>query len=158
MIKRACFVLLSGCLLATVCQAAAGLRSEIRNAPPEKQLAFLSNPNADWYHLNPLTVARFRSLLSQLSREYAATPEQLANWTVKTQGVAREYGLGDSLLSIMESLNRIAAGFGPSFEATYPNMAVAYIMLRNRGFSPRGAVEGIRGVYEAGIKSKGRPH
>jgi hypothetical protein len=154
MLTRLAAILLLGCLLAPIPQVSADLNADVQSAPPEKQLAFLDNPNSDWYHLDPMVVARFKSLLGQLSHEYNATPKDIANWTVKAQGVLEEEGIPETLLSIMEAVNRIAVGLGPDFNATYHDMAVAYITLRIKGFSGQEAIDGIHELYMGIIATK----
>lgn len=56
---------------------AGDLRSEMMNEPPERQLAFLNDPNAS--RLDPLVVARFKSLLDQLAKKYSEDAGQIAN-------------------------------------------------------------------------------
>ena len=151
---RLTFILFVIWLLASTCQAFAGLSEDVHAAPPEKQLAFLNDPGSDWYHLDARIVARFKSLLNQLSHEYPETPKEIADSTVRAQSVSEEEGVGESLLSIMESVNRIAVGLGPDFNATYRDIAIAYITLRIKGYSAQEAAENLRDLYMTIISTK----
>ena len=150
-----CIAILALCCIAIPSQSAfANLSADIKAAPPEKQLAFLNDPGSDWYHLDARIVARFKSLLNQLSHEYPEPPKEVADSTVRAQSVAEEEGVSESLLSIMESINRIAVGLGPDFNASYHDIAIAYITLRIKGYSAQEAAENLRDLYITIISTK----
>ena len=58
--------IIGACLFWSVPARAGDLRSEVMNGPLEKKLAFLNDPAAPAAKLDPVLVARFRSLLDQL--------------------------------------------------------------------------------------------
>src|SRR5262249_40276114 len=53
------------------------------------------------------TVARFRSLLTQLSSSYIETPQRIANLTVWAQKELRKEGVQESLPNIMEGMSQV---------------------------------------------------
>jgi hypothetical protein len=104
-------IVVFACLLFAVQAGAADLREELMNAPPEKQLAFLNAPNSSWTKLDPLVVARFRSLLNQLNQCYSENDRQIADWTVQMQEALETYGIKESLLNLMEGMNSASLDF-----------------------------------------------
>jgi len=74
-----------------------------------------------------LTVARFRSLLNQLSRTYVENKQQIADMTVTAQKLLRKDGVDESLLNIMEGLNQLFSK--PLGNQKYAEYAVAYVTL-----------------------------
>ncbi len=88
------------------------------------------------------TIARFRSLLDQLSNTYVENKQSIADMTVMTQKLLKEkYGISESLLRIMEGMNQILYQRLPN--QAYAEYTTAYIQLRNSGMSHSEAVEGL---------------
>src|SRR5262245_6659508 len=54
-----------------------------------------------------LVVARFRSLLEQLSTKWRDTPQRLAEMSVKGRNLLRDKGVAESILNIMEGMNQV---------------------------------------------------
>jgi hypothetical protein len=108
----------------------------------EYQLATI---NAGGYvSRNHITVARFRSLLSQLSSTYIEKEQQIADMSVKAQQLLRKDGVAESLLNIMEGMNQI---FTRKIEnQKYAEYIAAYITLRSKGQSHTEAVRGLQGL------------
>jgi hypothetical protein len=89
-----------------------------------------------------ITVARFRSLLEQLSTKYVEDKGKMAGMTVKAQQLLREQGVNEKMLNIMEGMNKI-------FSQPFPNQKCAeyvsfYIQFRTKGQSHDEAVNGLR--------------
>ena len=116
------------CLLCAVQSWARDMGEEIRNAPIEQQLAFLNAPNSSWTRLDPLVVARFKSLLDQLTQKYFEDRALIANWTVKIQGALEHYGINETPLNMMEGINGLSGGSGSK---SYKDSLTAYATLRN---------------------------
>ena len=56
-----------------------------------------------------ITVARFRSLLDQLSSTYVENKQQIADMSVTAQEMLKKDGIEENLLNIMEGLNQLFA-------------------------------------------------
>jgi len=99
---------------------------------------------------NHVTVARFRSLLNQLSNTYVENRQQIADSSVKAQEMLKDKGIEESLLNIMEGMNQL---FLRKIEnQKYSEYVVAYIVLRNKGESHREAIEGLKALIQAIIR------
>lgn len=110
--------------------------------PIEYQLATL---NAQGYvSRDHITVARFRSLLSQLSSTYIEGQQQIADLSVKAQQLMKNDGVDESLLNIMEGLNQL---FSTKIEnQKYAEYAAAYVTLRSKGQSHSQAIGGLKAL------------
>ncbi|MFZ0946148.1 MAG: hypothetical protein WB930_13845 [Syntrophobacteraceae bacterium] len=128
------------CLLCAVQSWARDMGEEIRNAPIEQQLAFLNAPNSSWTRLDPLVVARFKSLLDQLTQKYFEDRALIANWTVKIQGALEHYGINETPLNMMEGINGLSGGSGSK---SYKDSLTAYATLRNKGKSHKEALAAL---------------
>jgi hypothetical protein len=146
-------VIVVACLLCAVEARARDLRSEMMSAPLERQLTFLNDPNSSWAKLDPLVVARFRSLLDQLVQGYTEDEGQIANLTVKTQGALESYGISETLLNIMEGMNTV--GINSGSKRGYKDTLTAYIVLRNKWITHEDAVAGLREILES-LQSHGK--
>ena|GEM_PF-2707053 len=88
---------------------------------------------------------RFRSLLDQLSENYAEDRQQIANISalvykrIKARGLRRDA----SLLKIMEDLNRLGY-YGQLKHQSYAERAFSYVRLRYMGQSHNQAIEGLQ--------------
>ena len=91
-----------------------------------------------------ITVARFRSLLGQLSSTYVENKQQIADMSVKAQQLLRKDGVEESLLNIMEGMNQI---FASRIEnQKYAEYAAAYVSLRSKGQSHPEAIRGVQAI------------
>ena len=108
----------------------------------EYQLATI---NAGGYvSRNHITVARFRSLLDQLSSTYIENKQQIADMSVKAQQLLKKDGVEESLLKIMEGMNRLFASRIKNQK--YAEYAVAYVSLRIKGQSHSEAIRGLQAI------------
>lgn len=93
------------------------------------------------------SVARFRSLLSQLSSTYTEDGEAIADMTVAAQRLLKEkYGVTESLRNIMEGMNQVFYSRIPNQK--YAEYVAAYIQLRNKGMAHRQAVESLAALVQ----------
>jgi hypothetical protein len=101
------------------------------------------------YHVpeDHITVARFRSLLEQLSGKYIETDQQIANMTVKAQRLMRDEGVEEKLLNIMEGMNRLFVSEQPNM--SYAEYASAYVVLRNKGQTHDETIKGLHDLLAA---------
>lgn len=108
----------------------------------EYQLATI---NASGYvSKDHITVARFRSLLDQLSSTYVENKQQIADMSVKAQQLLKKDGVEESLLKIMEGLNQL---FASRIEnQKYAEYAAAYVTLRSKGQSHSEAIRGLQAI------------
>lgn len=117
----------------------------IADEPIEYKLAVI---NAGGYvPKDHITVARFRSLLRQLSKTYVENRQQIADMTVMAQKMLRKEGLEESLLNIMEGLNQLFPT--PVKNQKYAEYAVAYVTLREKGQSHSQAIQGLIAILES---------
>lgn len=101
-----------------------------------------------WVSDNDIIITRFKSLLKQLSNTYVETQQQIADMTVKAQQVLREEsGIKESLMNIMEGMNKIF----PEKIANqkYAEYVSAYMVLRTKGQSHNEAIEGLQAIVAA---------
>lgn len=94
-----------------------------------------------------ITVARFRSLLNQLSKTYLEDKQQIADMTVTAQNLLRKEGIKESLLNIMEGLNRLFSK--PLVNQKYAEYAASYVTLREKGYSHSKAIQGLKAILES---------
>lgn len=127
---------------------AVDLREELMNAPPEKQLAFLNASNRSWTKLDPVVVARFRSLLNQLNERYSENDHQIADWTVQMQEALETYGIKESLLNLMEGMNSASLGVRLDSKRSYHDDLTNYAVLRNKGWTHKEAIKGTKQFIE----------
>jgi len=80
-----------------------------------------------------ITVARFKSLLDQLSQTYSVTPQQIADQTVKAKQMLKDRGVQESLMNIMTGMNQIFAT--ANHDQNYATALAMYIELRDKGES-----------------------
>jgi hypothetical protein len=89
-----------------------------------------------------ITVARFRSLLDQLSQTFTASKQQIADQTVKCQELLRQQGIKESLQDIMEGMNQIFAS--RNHNQDYSQWLAAYVVSRNKSMSHEATIEGLK--------------
>ncbi|MDP8211853.1 MAG: hypothetical protein P9X22_01000, partial [Candidatus Zapsychrus exili] len=106
----------------------------------EHTLAFL---DADGYIPGDhFSVARFRSLLHQLSSTYNADKDRIGNATVAIQNQLKKKGIHVTLLNILEGMNRIYTT--GKANQTYEECGAAYIILRDKGHSHRETINTLK--------------
>jgi len=98
-----------------------------------------------------ISVARFRSLLRQLSNTYVENRQQIADMTVKAQEILKkDEGIKESLLNIMEGMNQI---FYKKIEnQNYAEYIASYMALRTKGQSHLEAINGLKAIIETIIR------
>ena len=95
---------------------------------------------------NDLTVARFRSLLDQLSSKYSEDRQQIADMTVVARDSLREDGVEESLLNIMEGMNQL---FHTRADLRYAEFSAAYMTLRASGQNHSQALSALRAILQS---------
>jgi hypothetical protein len=93
---------------------------------------------------NDITVARFRSLLRQLSQTFVEDQQQIADMSAYCQHELRKNGISESLLNIMEGMNQLFTV--KVSNQKYVEYIAAYSLLRNKGQSHAEAIEGLQGI------------
>lgn len=117
----------------------------IADEPIEYKLAVI---NAGGYvPKDHITVARFRSLLRQLSKTYVENRQQIADMTVMAQKMLRKEGIEESLLNIMEGMNQLFST--PIENQKYAEYSAAYVTLREKGQSHLQAIQGLKAILES---------
>jgi hypothetical protein len=91
------------------------------------------------------TIARFRSLMSELSDNYIEDPQQIANMSIIVRDRLRSNGIDESLLNIMEGLNQLILPQDPQ-KKRYCEYVFAYASLRNKGSSHQDAIEALQSI------------
>jgi hypothetical protein len=98
-----------------------------------------------------IAVARFRSLLEQLSTKYGETPQRIADVSVKGRTLLREKGLDESIQNMMEGMNQVLDR--PIGNQKYPDYLGLYVMLRNSGKTHTEAIGNMSGALrELGVQ------
>lgn len=118
-------------------------------AIPDESLEYkLAVINAGGYvPKDHITVARFRSLLRQLSETYVENRQQVADMTVMAQKMLRKEGIEENLLNIIEGLNQLFSK--PVENQKYAEYAAAYVTLREKGQSHSEAIRGLKAILES---------
>lgn len=94
-----------------------------------------------------IIVARFRSLLRQLSNTYVENKQQIADTSVTTKNILREKGISESLMNIMEGMNQL---FYTKIEnQKYAEYMSVYVVLRNKGQSHKEAILGLKAILQS---------
>ncbi len=94
-----------------------------------------------------ITVARFRSLLSQLSSTYVENKEQIGDMSYTSQQLLRKEGIEEKLLNVMEGMNQLFSTRDESWE--YLEYISAYVTLRKKGRSHSEAIRGLQALLRA---------
>ena len=113
----------------------------IKSEPLEYRLAVIST--GGYVRENDAIIDRFRSLLDQLSQNYVEDPQQIANMSVIVRNQVKANGTDESLLNIMEGLNRLIWP-QDSGKRRYSEFAFAYAGLRNKGLTHGEAIERLQ--------------
>ena len=100
-----------------------------------------------WIEQDDITVARFRSLLRQLSQTFVEGRQQIADISVKAQQIMKKNGISESLLTIMEGMNQLVSSEVRNLN--YAEYLSAYVVLRNKGESHAQAIDGLQGILQA---------
>jgi hypothetical protein len=106
----------------------------------EYQLATI---NASGYvSKDHITVARFRSLLNQLSVTFVEDKQQIADMSVSAQNLLKKEGIQESLINIMEGMNQL---FSIKIEnQKYAEYTAGYVTLRGQGQSHAVAIDSLQ--------------
>jgi hypothetical protein len=97
-----------------------------------------------------IAVARFRSLLHQLSTKYGETPLRIADMSVTGRKLLREKGVDESIQNLMEGMNQILDR--PMGNQKYAEYLSMYVMLRNAGKTHPEAIGNLSGaLHELGM-------
>ncbi len=88
---------------------------------------------------NDITVARFDSLLKQLSVGYHESQEKIANVSVVLLELMAKDGIKETLLNVMEGMN-LANLYRYGTNYSYIDCCGAYSVLRNAGYTHNDAV------------------
>lgn len=92
-------------------------------------------------------IARFRSLLKQLDEKFIENKTQIADMSVGAQKLLKkEEGIKESLLNIMEGMNRLFSS--KSTNLKYAEYTAAYMVLRSKGQSHHDAIEGLKAILQ----------
>jgi hypothetical protein len=94
-----------------------------------------------------ITVARFRSLLHQLTSKFIEDRAKIADMTVKAQQLLREQGINEKMLGIMEGINRLFPRRFPNQQ--YGEYVAVYVTARIQGLSHNEALGGLQAFLEA---------
>jgi hypothetical protein len=98
-----------------------------------------------------MRVARFRSLLEQLSTKYVEKPQEIADMSVMLQNLLREKGISETMQNMMEGLNQVMDQ--PIGNQKFAEYGAMYVQLRDSGRSHTEAISTIRGALrELGVR------
>ena len=89
-------------------------------------------------------VARYQSLLQQLSASFKVSEKTIADQTAGTVQTLKDEGIKESFLNIMEGINTISH----SIKGTYMDTVTAYTALRIQGNSHSAAISSIDAMWE----------
>ena len=94
-----------------------------------------------------ISVARFRSLLNQLSKTYIENSQEIADISVIAQNLLRQDGINESIKNIMEGLNVLFSV--PVENQKYAEYAASYVTLRGKGYSHLEAINGLKAILKS---------
>jgi hypothetical protein len=99
-------------LAGLLCAPGCGSEALPQSAPQQDSLEYklATVDHGSYVAQDDVTVARFRSLLAQLSSKYAETPKRIADISVKARDTLRGKGISESILNIMEGMNQVLEG------------------------------------------------
>lgn len=113
--------------------------------PIEYTLAFLEKEGI--LEENDITIARFRALLELLSGKFVESKIEIADATVTAQNLLREQGIEESLLNMMEGINRI---FYQNLEnQSYVEYITLYITMRVQGETHQQSINGLTAALQS---------
>jgi len=91
-----------------------------------------------------ITVARFKSLLNQLSWTYVEDQQQIADMTVKARQILKNDGIDEQIMKIMEGMNIL---FPKKIEnQKYAEYIAAYATLRSKGYTHEIAIQELQAI------------
>lgn len=147
---------LIGVLFQKACGPAEAPKAITQNVSPaetvrETEEYMLAVNNAGHYvSKEDITVARFRSLLEQLSNTYVENKKQIADMSVAARNLIRKDGVEETILNIMEGMNQV---FPRKIDnQKYSEYIAAYATLRVQGKSHDQAILGLRTMVLSIIK------
>ncbi len=122
-----------------------------QQAPKSETIEYkLATIDKGYVSRDDITIIRFKSLLQQLDATYADNKQELGDSTVVAQRMLKnDYGIKETMLNIMEDLNKV---YVTKVNPSYGLYATAYVMLRGKGLSRQQAIIGV----ESFLKSIGR--
>lgn len=122
---------------------------EVKPQPKSESLEFkLATIEKGYVSRDDIIIARFRSLLEQLDAKFIENKTQISDMSVGAQKLLREEeGIKESLLNIMEGMNRLFSS--ESANLKYSEYASAYMVLRTKGQSHHEAVEGLKALLQS---------
>jgi len=94
-----------------------------------------------------IKVARFRSILRQLSETFVEDRQQIADMSVKGQQMLKQEGISETLLNIMEGMNQLFSTTVANQK--YAEYITAYLTLREKGQPHEQAIKGIQGILRS---------
>jgi hypothetical protein len=124
--------------------AASPAATTLDGEPPEKQLAIIDYGSVA---ADDIRVSRFRALLDELSESYSSSRQQITDQTVKCQEILHDKGIKESLINIMEGMNKLFAS--STHKQEYSQWLAAYIVLREKSMSHDEAIRGLDGIGQA---------
>lgn len=138
-------------LILTACNDSPTKTAARPTAPqPAKQQAsleyMLATIDKGYVSSDDISIARFRSLLQQLDTKYSESKQQIADMSVKAQSMLKEKGLQESLLNIMEGMNKL---FSSPADLKYAEYLGAYLTLRDKGQSHNESVMGLQAILQS---------
>ncbi len=138
-------VLTVAILIGLAAPAWAGFGEAAADEPIEYKLAVVDA--GGYVSKDHITVARFRSLLQQLTSKFIEDRAKIAGMTVKAQKMLREKGVNQKMLDMMEGINKL-------FPRRFPNQQYAeylavYVNSRIQGQSHNETLGGLQALLEA---------
>jgi hypothetical protein len=112
--------------------------------PLEQQLATIDD---GYVAADDIRVARFRNLLDQLSETSSSSKQQIADQTVKCQELLKDRGIKESLVNIMEGMNKVFAS--STQKKQYSEWLAAYVVLREKSTSHDDAIKSLESLGQA---------
>ncbi|NQT35194.1 hypothetical protein HQ587_08390 [bacterium] len=129
------------CVLLLGCEEPKGPKGSLGRAkarPPRSEMQEFSNEyklaSIDAGYQIPkdhITVARFRSLIHQLSNTFVESKQEICDMTVTAQNLLKKEGIKENLLNIMEGMNQLYST--PLQNQKYSEYISAYVVLRKKG-------------------------
>lgn len=128
-----------------------GSQATQQQAPKSETIEYkLATIDKGYVSRDDITITRFKSLLQQLDAIYADNKQELADSTVVAQRTLKnDYGIKETMLNIMEDLNKV---YVTKVNPSYALYVTAYVMLRGKGLSRQQAIIGVESL----LKSIGR--
>lgn len=114
------------------------INSAVQNDTLEYRLAVINNKSC--MERSDATVSRFSSLLDRLTQKCKENREQIINISVIAHDRIVATGVKESLLEVMEDLNRLMDKAGPK-KQKYTDYIYTYARLRNSGLSHDETIE-----------------